>query len=60
METQKLHNELDSVLKSLGYDKTIDMKWGSITVQVDFQAGEEVLTIVERRTKKHINQTKDK
>jgi hypothetical protein len=52
MEISKIHNELDSVLKSLGYDKTIDMKWGSISIQIDFQAGEEVLTVVERKTKK--------
>jgi hypothetical protein len=52
MEIQKLHNDLDQVLKGLGYEKSIEMKWGSITIQIDFQAGEEVLTIVERKTKK--------
>jgi hypothetical protein len=52
MIIEKLHNELDSILKGMGYDKTIDMKWGSLSIQIDFQAGEEVLTIVERKTKK--------
>jgi hypothetical protein len=52
MDIQKLHNELDSVLKGLGYEKTIEMKWGSVSIQIDFQAGEEVLTIIERKTKK--------
>jgi hypothetical protein len=56
MDIQKLHNELDSVLKELGYEKSINMKWGSIAIQIDFQAGKEVLTVSERRTRKQIKE----
>ncbi|MFA5514632.1 MAG: hypothetical protein WDA17_06970 [Sphaerochaetaceae bacterium] len=52
MKIEEIHNELDNILKELGYEKTIDMKWGSIAIQIDFQAGKEVITITERRTRK--------
>jgi hypothetical protein len=52
MERPELHQKIDLILNEMGFKNSIDMQWGSIMIQVDFQAGKEVLTIKERTTKK--------
>jgi hypothetical protein len=52
MERPELHQKIDIALTEMGFKNSIDMQWGSIMIQVDFQAGKEVLTVKERTTKK--------
>jgi hypothetical protein len=52
MDRATLHKKIDDQLTEMGFQNSINIPWGSIMIQVDFQAGKEVLTIKERTTKK--------
>ena len=52
MTREEIHKKVDSVLDEYGYEDNIPIKWGSITIQVDIQKGQEVVEITERKTKK--------
>jgi hypothetical protein len=51
---KELHDSLDDVLDDLGYEKNVDMEWGSILIQVQFEKGKIVLKIKERQTERPI------
>lgn len=52
MERPELHQKLDELLDYYNWEKRPKIQWGSIMIQIDFQAGKEVLTVKERTTKK--------
>ena len=58
MTREKLFKELDALLSELGFADQIAQKWGSITFQINFQAGKEVLSVIERETRKPVAEAK--
>lgn len=52
MTREKFHDMIDQQLDAMGFSDNVNIAWGSIVVQVNFEKGEEVLEIRERHLKK--------
>jgi hypothetical protein len=52
---KELHDSLDEALDELGYEKNVEMEWGSILIQVQFEKGNVVLKIKERQTERPVH-----
>jgi len=52
MTREKLHKTIDQILDEMGFEKEVEVPYGSIKFEVKFEAGKEVLTVIERETKK--------
>lgn len=46
------HKLLDDALTHAGFSDTAEVKWGSVVIEVKFEAGQEVIRIKERETQK--------
>lgn len=56
---KSLHKELDRFLDSCGYGDDVDLKFGSILMEVKVQHGEENIVIRERETVKPLSAKQD-
>lgn len=54
MTRKRWHYILDEALDAVGFQDNEDVKWGSVMLEVKFEAGREVITIKERETSKPI------
>lgn len=46
------HKLLDDALAHAGFSDKTEVKWGSVVIEVKFEAGREVIRIKERETQK--------
>lgn len=52
MTREELYEKIDALLTEMGFEKEVEIPYGSIRFEVKFEAGKEVLTVIERETKK--------
>ena len=52
MTREDYHRLLDDALRHAGFSDTSEVKWGSVVIEVKFEAGKEVIRIKERETQK--------
>ena len=54
MKREDYHKALDELLDHVGFEDNTEVKWGSVSVEVKYEAGKEVIRITERETSKPI------
>lgn len=47
-----LHKDIDDLLDDLGFKDEVSKDWGSVTIEIKFEGGKEVITVVDHKTKK--------
>jgi hypothetical protein len=52
MTRDNLHSWIDTQLDAMGYSDDVTLLWGTLTFQVNFEAGRVILKIRERETLK--------
>lgn len=52
MTREGYHRLLDDALSHVGFTDTSEVTWGSVVIEVKFEAGKEVVRIKERETQK--------
>jgi hypothetical protein len=52
MTRTEFHSRIDEQLNALGYKDKIEVPWGPLMIQVNYEGCKEILIVKERETKK--------